>query len=77
MISEEKKIKDNKLIQELSLDELDEVNGGRVSATGYTLLFAAVRLIKKKGMDKNYAISEITAGWNQDCDFKKKFTDGT
>ncbi|MBR4719853.1 MAG: hypothetical protein IKP31_06405 [Lachnospiraceae bacterium] len=76
MAKEERIINDNNPQNELSLDELDEVSGGRISIAGYTILYAAVKLIKSKGKDKEYAIREITEGWNQDCDFKK-FTNGT
>ena len=62
---------------ELAPDELEEVSGGRVKAAGYATVLAAMRILKKKGKDKEYARKMIIDGWGEDCPYKIKFTDGT
>lgn len=69
-------INDNELMQELSLDELDEVAAGKISLKGYALLYAAILQWKALGKDKDHVLRAVTKGWNEDCEFKK-FTDGT
>ena len=62
---------------ELSLDNLDEVNGGRIKITGYGLLTAMIVQMKALGKDKDHCIEALRSGWETDCEFKTKFTDQT
>ena len=62
---------------ELSLDNLDEVNGGRIKITGYGLLTAMIVQMKALGKDKDHCIETLRNGWETDCEFKTKFTDQT
>ena len=62
---------------ELSLDNLDEVNGGRIKITGYGLLTAMIVQMKALGKDKDHCIEALRNGWETDCEFKTKFTDQT
>ena len=76
-MAEEKKINENCLNSEISIDELDKVSGGRVKIAGYGLLLAYIKQYKVLGKDKEYAIQQLTEGWFNDCTFRKSFTDGT
>lgn len=70
-MAEEKKTK------ELSLDNLDEVSGGRIKLGGYALLTAMMAQMKALGKDKEHCIQALINGWETDCAFKTKFTDQT
>ena len=63
--------------KEISLDDLNEVSGGKVSIAGYGLLTAMVAQIKALGKTKEDALRVLTEGWEEDCEFKKRFTDQT
>lgn len=64
-------------IVELSLENLEEISGGRIKAAGYAALLAAIKLFKNKGYDREYAINAIMKGWDENCPYRVKFTDGT
>ena len=64
-------------MSELSLDELDEVSGGKIKVAGYAILTAAVALLSSRGVGKERGIAEIVDGWNSGCEFKDRYTDGT
>lgn len=64
-------------IDEISLDDLEEVSGGRIKVAGYAALLGAIKLFKKKGKDKEYAMEEIKKGWYENCPYRTDFTDGT
>ena len=68
---------DKILEKELSLDSLDDVNGGRIKLSGYGLLSAFILQMKALDKDKEYAIQALIEGWNEDCEFKTRFTDQT
>ena len=63
--------------KELSLESLDEVNGGRIKLTGYALLTAFIAMVKQQGYSKEEGIEMFTDGWNEGCEFKSRFTDAT
>ena len=64
-------------MQELPLEDLEEVSGGRITIAGYGLLAAYILLYKELGKDKDYAIEALKKGWNTDSRFKQIFTDKT
>ena len=66
-----------KKTNELSLDSISEVCGGRVKLGGYALLTAMMVQYKALGKDKDYCIKALQEGWETDCAFKTKFTDQT
>ena len=68
---------DEILNKELTLDELDEVSGGRIKLSGYALLTALIVQMKILEKDKEYCIEALKNGWQQDCEFKTRFTDET
>ncbi|MBR3252425.1 MAG: hypothetical protein IKF80_12030 [Erysipelotrichaceae bacterium] len=70
-MAEEKKTK------ELSLDNLDEVSGGRIKLAGYALLTAMMAQMKALGKDKDHCIEALKHGWETDSAFKTGFTDKT
>lgn len=76
-MAKEERMKNYDSMRELSLDELDDVAGGKISAAGYVLLFAAIQQFKALGRDREYAINAIISGWNKGCKFKTYATDGT
>ena len=63
--------------KELSLDILDEISGGRIKLTGYALLTAFIAFVKSHGHSLEEGLEMFTDGWEQNCDFKTKFTDAT
>ena len=78
-MTKEKRINqlDEVLKKELSLDDLDEVSGGRIKLSGYALLTAFILQMKALGHDKEYCIKALQEGWEEDCKFKTAFTDQT
>lgn len=68
---------DKKLYGEISLDDLEEVSGGRIKLTGYGLLKAYMLQMKQLGKDKDEAVRKFINSWETDAPFKTKFTDGT
>ena len=62
---------------EISLDELEDVSGGRVKVAGYATLLAAMRILKKNGEDKEYAKQMVIKGWEENCPYRAELTDGT
>ena len=66
-----------KKTKELSLDNLDEVSGGRIKLAGYALLRAMIAQMKALGKDKNHCIEALKNGWETDSAFKTGFTDQT
>ena len=64
-------------LNELSLDDLDEVSGGRIKLAGYGLLTAMINQVKALGKSKEECIQVLVEGWETDCAFKKLFTDQT
>lgn len=68
---------DELLKNELSLDDLDEINGGRIKVAGYGLLTAMMAMQKKLGNSKEHCIQVLISGWETDCQFKTMFTDQT
>lgn len=77
MTENEKKINEGTSLEELSLEELDDVSGGRIKVGGYVMLNALMYEYKRLGKDKDYVIQAVTNGWNQDCEYRKRCTDGT
>ena len=63
--------------QELSLENLNEVSGGRIKLAGYALLSAFILQMKELGKDKDYCIESLKSGWETNCNFKVCFTDET
>ena len=55
-----------KKANELSLDSLSEVSGGRVKLGGYALLTAMMAQYKALGKDKDYCIKVLQEGWETD-----------
>ncbi|MBR3245244.1 MAG: hypothetical protein IKF90_21545 [Parasporobacterium sp.] len=76
-MNENEKINVDSSFQEVSLEELEEVSGGRIKVTGYALLTAVILQYKSLGKDKEYVIQVVTKSWATDCEFKRRFTDGT
>ena len=68
---------DEILKKELSLDNLDEVSGGRIKLSGYAILTAFILQMKALEKDKDYCIQSLKEGWESDCKFKTAFTDQT
>ena len=68
---------DEILNSELTLDELDEVSGGRIKLSGYALLTALIVQMKILEKDKAHCIEVLKEGWKEDCEFKTRFTDET
>ena len=62
---------------ELSLESLDEVSGGRIKLTGYALLTAFIAFVKANGHNLEEGLEMFTDGWEKDCEFKTRFTDAT
>ncbi len=77
MNNEREKINLDDALDELSLDELENIAGGKISAPGYALVAGAVVLFKSKGYSKDECIKEMIAGWNRGSTFRYKLTDGT
>lgn len=63
-------------IEELDLDALEDIAGGRIKTGGYTILTATIKQYQELGRDKEYCMQAIRKGWEEDCKFKKVFTDG-
>ena len=63
--------------QELDLNDLGEVSGGRVRIEGYGILMELIAKYKKQGKSKEDCIATIKRGWEGDCRFKLGLTDGT
>ena len=68
---------DDILNNEISLDDLSEISGGRIKLAGYGLLTAMMAQMKALGKDKDYCINALANGWQTDCEFKRFFTDQT
>ena len=68
---------DEILEKELSLDDLDEVSGGRIKLSGYAILTAIILQMKALGYDKEHCIQSLKDGWEENCKFKTAFTDQT
>ena len=66
-----------KKTKELSLDNLEEVSGGRIKLAGYALLRAMIAQMKGLGKDKDHCIEALKNGWETDSAFKTGFTDQT
>ena len=64
-------------VDELSLDDLDGIAGGKVDVAGYAIVLGAIKMFKKRGVDKDFFIQDFINGWNQDSEFRQKYTDGT
>ena len=77
MENEEKKINIDETLNELSMDELEDIAGGRITGTGYAAVTAAVLMFKKKGYSKEHCIQAMTDGWNKGSTFRDNMTDGT
>jgi len=75
----EKKIKESEgiLNKELSLNDLDEVSGGKIKISGYALLTAMMVQVKALGKDKEHCIQILKKSWETDSAFKTAFTDQT
>ena len=71
------KEKITKELDELSLDKLDEVSGGRIKIAGYGVLTALIAQMKALEKDKEYCIQALINGWESDSPFKRLFTDQT
>lgn len=78
-MTKEKRINelDEILKKELSLDDLDEVSGGRIRISGYAILTAFIAQMKALGYDKEHCIQSLKEGWEENCKFKTAFTDQT
>ncbi len=63
--------------RELSLENIDEVNGGRIKLTGYALLTAFIAFVKSHGHSLEEGLEMFTDGWEEGCEFKSRFTDAT
>ena len=63
--------------QELDLNDLGEVSGGKVRIEGYGILMELIAKYKKQGKSKEDCIATIKRGWEGDCRFKLGLTDGT
>lgn len=61
----------------LSLEDLDDITGGRISLAGYGMLTALMVGLKKRGYDKEHCLQIIREGWAEDMKFKTVFTDQT
>lgn len=68
---------DGNYYEELNLDNLDEVSGGRIKLKGYAALEGLMWQMKRLGKDKEYCIEAVRNGWYQDSPYKTDFTDGT
>lgn len=68
---------DNKYYSEISLDELEGVSGGKVKLAGYALLKAYIWQMKQLDHTRDEAVEAFIDGWDKDCEFRKRFTDGT
>ena len=63
--------------QELKLDDLGEISGGKVRVEGYGILMQLIAKYKKQGKSKEDCIATIRKGWEGDCRFKLGLIDGT
>ena len=77
MSNKENMIQDDNRMRELTVDELEDVIGGKIKVTGYVALGAAMKQFKDLGKSKEYAIKAIKSGWAQGCTFRTALTDGT
>jgi hypothetical protein len=75
-MSKEKKTINDAAIQELSLDELEDIAGGKITAGGYLVLSSAVLVAKRMGKTKDSLIEVITESWETGSKFKDRCTDG-
>ena len=64
-------------MQPLNDDDIEDVSGGRIKITGYGMLAALMAQVKLLGKDKEHCIEILRHGWETDCEFKVKLTDGT
>ena len=63
--------------REVSLDDLDAVSGGRIKLTGYGVLAGLIYFAKTNGHTKEELLELFDRSWNEDCEFKTRFTDAT
>ena len=75
MAKEDKTKLDNIVNNEISLDDLNEISGGRIKVAGYGVLTALIAQMKALGKDKEYCIEVLKKGWDSDSPFKTMFTD--
>ncbi len=75
-MSKEKKTINDAAIQELSLDELEDIAGGKITAGGYLVLSSAVLVAKRMGKTKDSLIEVITESWETGSKFKDRCTNG-
>jgi hypothetical protein len=68
---------DKKYYEEISLDDLDEVSGGKIKLTGYALLRAYMWQMKELNHNKEETVEDFIDSWNKNCEFRTRFTDGT
>ena len=68
---------DDNFFEELSLDNLEEVSGGRVKVKGYAALEAVMWQMKQLGKSKEDCIKALHHGWDTDAKYKTDYTDGT
>ena len=72
-----KMAEDKKYFEEISLDDLDEVSGGKIKLTGYALLRAYMWQMKELNHNKEETVEDFIDSWNKNCEFRTRFTDGT
>ncbi len=68
---------DKKYYEEISLDDLEKVSGGKIKLTGYALLRAYMWQMKELDHNKEETIEDFIDSWNKNCEFRTRFTDGT
>ena len=68
---------DKRIFEEITLDDLEQVSGGRVKLAGYGLLSLFIWQMKQLGHSKEETVEAFIDGWNENCEFRKRFTDGT
>ncbi len=75
-MSKEENIFNDASMQELSLDELQEVAGGKINVKGYLMLSSAIAVAKTMGKSKETVIQAVKHGWETGCKFRVEGTDG-
>lgn len=66
-----------KEVGKLSLDDLIDVNGGQISEGGYKELAESIATLKEIGCSKELCIKFIKKAWDDNCLFKRLYTDQT